>query len=117
MKLVGLILLLGLIPVYFLEAALKVSMWSMEMMIHNSIRFFAGFLVLGIGVFYEHVIRLKTALLIVLMLVGADYISDYLRGINTHKLEFAILGVYMLSWGSVTGYVFIKQIKKYSQMP
>lgn len=112
MKLVGLILLLGLIPIYFLEAALKVSMWSMEMLIHNSIRFFGGFLVLGIGVLYEHKISLKTAIYLLFALIGADYIADYIRGVDTHKLEFMILGTYMLIWGALTGYVFMKNAKK-----
>ncbi|MGZ8199722.1 MAG: hypothetical protein ACXWUC_02970 [Methylosarcina sp.] len=112
MKLVGLILLLGLIPVYFLEAALKISMWSPEMLIHNSIRFFGGFLVLGIGMLYEHKIRLKTAIFLLVALIGADYIADYLRGVDTHKLEFVILGTYMLIWGALTGYVFMKKAKK-----
>lgn len=112
MKLVGLIMLLGLIPVYFLEAALKVSMLSIEMLIHNSIRFFAGFIVLGIGVFYEQKIRIKTSVYILLALIGADYISDYFRGVDSLKLEFVILGTYMLAWGALTGYVFMKKVKQ-----
>ncbi len=112
MKIVGLIMLLGLIPVYFLEAALKVSMLSIEMLIHNSIRFFAGFIVLGIGVFYEHKIRIKTSVYILLALIGVDYISDYIRGVDSLKLEFVILGTYMLAWGALTGYVFMKKVKQ-----
>lgn len=112
MKLVGLILLLGLIPLYFLDAALKISILSMEMLIHDAIRFFAGFFVLGIGVFYEHKIRFKTSVYILLALIGADYISDYYRGVDSLKLEFMILGTYLLAWGALTGYVFMKKVKQ-----
>lgn len=112
MKLVGFILLMGLILLYFLDAALKVPMLSTEMLIHSSIRFFTGFIILGIGVFYEHKIRFKSSVYLVLALVLADDIADYYRNVDSFKLEIMILGAYMLFWGALTGYFFMKNAKR-----
>ena len=79
MKLVSIIIITGLILLYFIDAAFKLNPFTMEMLIHSGLRFLVGFLILGIGVFYAHQIRLKFAIGLVLMLALADDIWDYTR--------------------------------------
>jgi len=112
MKLTGLILFLGLIILYFLDAAFRLEMLSMEMLGHIGLRFLIGFLILGIGVFYEHAILFKSSVLIILALVLGDDIFDYYRHVNSFTPEVMLLGIYMLLWGALTGYVTARQIRK-----
>ncbi|WP_029646507.1 hypothetical protein [Methylomicrobium lacus] len=112
MKLTGLILFLGLIILYFLDAAFRLEMLSMEMLGHIGLRFLIGFLILGISVFYEHAIRFKSSVLIILALVLGDDIFDYYRHVNSFTPEVMLLGIYMLLWGALTGYVTARQIRK-----
>ena len=112
MKLVGFITLAGLILLYFLDAAFKLQMMTPEMLIHIGIRYFAGFIILGIFVFYEHKIRFKSSVYIVLALVLSDDIFDYIRNVDSFKLEIIMLGAYMLIWGALTGFAFMKYAKR-----
>ncbi|MDD1631931.1 MAG: hypothetical protein LUP91_06950, partial [Methylococcaceae bacterium] len=77
MKLVSLVMIAGLILLYFVDAALKIQLMNWEMLIHSALRFFTGFILLGIGVFYAHKLRLKSAVYLVLALILADDIMDY----------------------------------------
>jgi len=112
MKLTGLILFLGLIILYFLDAAFRLEMLSLEMLGHIGLRFLIGFLILGIGVFYEHAIRFKSSVFIILALALGDDIFDYYRNVNSFTPEVILLGIYMLLWGALTGYVTVRQIRK-----
>ncbi|MBL1264205.1 hypothetical protein [Candidatus Methylomicrobium oryzae] len=112
MKLIGLILFLGLIALYFLDAAFRLEMLTLEMLGHIALRFFTGFLILGIGVFYEHVIRFKSSVFIILALLLGDDIFDYYRNVNSFTPEVILLSIYMLLWGALTGYVTMRYIKK-----
>ncbi len=114
MKALSVAIGLGLIVLYFVDAALKIQLFTTEMLIHSGIRFFTGFVILGIGVFYEHLIKFKSAIYLVLVLVLADDIADYFRNINSFSFEVMLHSIYMLLWGSVTGYVFIKSRKAIS---
>jgi hypothetical protein len=111
MKLVSIAIIVGLILLYFVNAALKIDIFNWEMLIHSGIRFFTGFIILGIGYFYEHKIKLKISLFCVLGLVMADDIMDYYRHVNSFSAEFMVHGVYMLLWGSLVGYLSIKYFK------
>ena len=113
MKLIGLIIFLGLIILYFLDAAFRLEMLTMEMLGHIVLRFFIGFMILGIGVFYEHAIRFKSSMLIILVLVLGDDIFDYYRNVNSFTPEVILLSMYMLLWGALTGYITMRQIKKF----
>ncbi len=62
----------GLILLYFVDAAFKIQIMNWEMLIHSALRFFTGFILIGIGVFYAHKIRFKSAVYLVLALVLAD---------------------------------------------
>ena len=107
MKLVA-VTIVGFILLYFVTAAFKIDLFNTEMLVHSGLRFFAGFLVLGIGVFYAHQIGLKFALGLILMLAIADDIWDYTRDIDSFSFQVVLHSLYMLLWGSVTGYVATK---------
>lgn len=111
MKWVGAILFAGLIPLYFLLAAFKLHLDNWEIVIHIAIRFLLGFAILGVFVFYEHALKLKSSVYIIIGLVLADDVADYFRNVDTFTFQFMILGVYMLLWGALTGYVFMRQAK------
>jgi hypothetical protein len=111
MSLVNIAIVVGLILFYFVNAALKIDIFNWEMFIHSGIRFFTGFIVIGIGYFYEHKIQLKISLYLVLGLVLADDILDYYRGVTNFSFELILHGLYMLVWGSLVGYLAIRYIK------
>ncbi|HEY8098079.1 MAG TPA: hypothetical protein VIE65_18620 [Methylobacter sp.] len=110
MKLVSIVIIVGLILLYFIDVAFKLNPFNVEMLIHSGLRFLTGFLILGIGVFYTGKIKLKFALALVLALALADDIWDYTRNINSFSFEVMLHSIYMLSWGSLTGYVLMKQL-------
>lgn len=111
MKALVIVTTIGLVLLYFVDMALKIHLFNWEMFIHSVIRFFISFIVIGVGVFYDHLIRLKHAVFIVLALFLLDDILDYFRHVDSFHFEVMLHGLYMLAWGSVTGYVFIKNIK------
>ena len=111
MKLIGIVTIAGLILLYFMDAAFKLQIMNPEMLIHSALRFFTGFILIGIGVFYAHKIKLKSAVYLILALVLADDIMDYFRKVNSFNFEIMLHGIYMLLWGSLMGYVFMRQLK------
>jgi hypothetical protein len=111
MKLVSIVMIAGLILLYFVDAAFKIQIMNWEMLIHSALRFFTGFILIGVGVLYAHKIRLTSAVFLVLALVLADDIMDYYRKVNSFSFEDTLHGVYMLLWGSVMGYAFMKYWK------
>ena len=111
MKFVSIALVVGLFLLYFVVAALKIDLFNWEMLIHSGIRFFTGFIILGIGYFYEHKIQLKISIYLVLGLFLADDLLDYFRNTTKFSLEIILYGIYMLLWGSTVGYLFIRFIK------
>jgi len=108
MKLITVVIITGLILLYFLDTALKIALFNQEMLIHSAIRFFTGFIIIGIGVFYAHKIKFKTSVGLALALVLADDVYDYFRNIDSFKFEVMIHGVFFLAWGSILGYLFMK---------
>ena len=111
MKTSVLVMIAGLILLYFVDAAFKIQIMNWEMLIHSALRFFTGFVLIGIGVFYAHKIRLKSAVYLILALVLADDIMDYFRKVDSFSFEVMLHSIYMLLWGSLMGYVFMKQSK------
>jgi len=111
MKLIGIVTVAGLMLLYFMDAAFKLDLMNLEMLTHSALRFFTGFILIGIGVFYAHKIKLKNAVYLILALVLADDIMDYVRKVEDFRFEITIHGIYMLLWGSLTGYVFMKQLR------
>jgi hypothetical protein len=111
MKGLAIVIGLGLILLYFVDAALKIQLFTTEMLIHSGIRFFTGFVILGISVFYGHAIKFKIAIWLILALVLADDVMDYYRNIDSFHVEVMLHSLFMLLWGAVMGYVFIKAWK------
>ncbi len=111
MRLVSIAIFVGLVLLYFVNAALKINFFNWEMFIHSGIRFFTGFIILGISCFYEHKIKLKIAVYLVLVLVLADDIMDYYRHVNSFSAEFMVHGAYMLFWGALVGYLSMRYVK------
>jgi len=111
MKLIAIVTIAGLILLYFMDSAFKLHIMNLEMLIHSALRFFTGFILIGIGVFYAHKIKLKNAVYVILALVLADDIMDYVRKVDSFNFEVMLHGIYMLLWGSLTGYVFMKQLR------
>ncbi len=109
MKLVSIVILSGIILLYFIDSAFKLSPFNSEMFIHSGLRFMAGFLVLGIGVFYAHKIKLKFAIWFLIALALGDDIWDYTRNVNSFNFEVMLHSIYMMLWGALTGYVFMKR--------
>jgi len=117
MKLIGIVTLAGLILLYFVDAALKIHIMNGEMLIHSALRFFTGFILIGIGVFYAHKLSIKSAVYLILALVLADDIMDYFRKVNSFNFEVMLHGIYMLLWGSLMGYVFMRHAKHKADKP
>lgn len=111
MKSVSIAVVVGFILLYFVNAALKFDLFNWEMLIHSAIRFFTGFIILGIGYFYEHKIQFKISIYLVLGLFLADDLLDYFRNTTTFSIELILYGIYMLIWGSLVGFLFIRFIK------
>jgi hypothetical protein len=111
MKLVSIAIFVGLILLYFVNAALKIDIFNWEMLVHSGIRFFTGFIILGIGYFYEHKIKLKISVYLVLALILADDLMDYYRHVNSFSAEFMVHGFYMLLWGALVGYFSMRYAK------
>lgn len=111
MKSVSIAVVMGFILLYFVVEALKIDLFNLEMLIHSSIRFFTGFIILGIGYFYEHKIQLKISIYLVLGLFLADDLLDYYRDTTRFSVELILYGIYMMLWGSLVGYLFIRLIK------
>lgn len=105
------VFLAGLIALYFVDAAFKLNIFDTELFIHSLIRFVTGFLILGIAVFYAHVIRFKISIYIVLTLILADDVWDYCRHVDSFRPEVMLHSIYMLLWGALTGYVVMCQFK------
>jgi hypothetical protein len=108
MKLISLVIIAGFILLYFIDSAFKLDPFNTEMLMHSGLRFLTGFLVLGIGVFYTGKIGLKFALCLILILVLADDIWDYTRNVQSFSFEVMLHSIYMLLWGSLTGYLLMK---------
>jgi hypothetical protein len=111
MKLVGIAICVGLVLLYFVNAALKIDIFTWEMLFHSGIRFFTGFIILGIGCFYEHKLKLKIAVYLILALVLADDVMDYFRHVDSFSAEFMLHNIYMLLWGALMGYLSMRYIK------
>ena len=111
MKLISIVTIAGLILLYFVNAAFKIQIMNWEMLTHSALRFFTGFVLIGVGVLYAHKIRLMSAVYLILALVLADDIMDYFRKVDSFSFEDTLHGVYMLLWGSLMGYAFMKHLK------
>lgn len=100
----------GLIVLYFLDSAFKIENMNLEMFTHNLVRFFAGFVFLGIWVWYEHKLKFKIALYLILFFLISDDIFDYIRDVDSMSLEVFIHDFVVVLWGALSGFFFVKHI-------
>jgi H+/Cl- antiporter ClcA len=114
MKLISCALIAGLVALYFMDIAFRINPFNWEMLTHSAIRFVLGFLLLGIGVFHAHTLKLKSALIVALVLVLADDIVDYFRNVNSFSFEVMIHSVFILFWGALVGFLFMRNLNKNS---
>jgi hypothetical protein len=111
MKLVSIAIFVGLILLYFVNEAVKIDFFNWETLIHSGIRFFTGFIILGISYFYEHKIKLKIALYLIFAIVLADDVLDYYRGVAQFSDKLMLHNIYMLLWGALVGYLSMRYVK------
>ncbi len=103
-------LFIGFIIFYFLDSAFHIDSFSLEMITHNLVRFFAGFGILGIWGWYEQRIEIKIALYILLVFLVSDDIFDYIRQVNSLSFEMIIHDLLMLIWGAIAGFLFMRRL-------
>lgn len=115
MKMLVVCFILGVIALYFLNIALlKAAVLDLEWSIHAAIRFFAGFILLGISYFYAHALKLKNALYLIACIVAIDYVYDYYAQNYHFKFEIMLHGIFMIIWGAFLGYFTAKYIRDQS---
>ncbi len=115
MKVLLPIVIIGSIVLYVMGVAFHIDNLDKEMIIHNTVRFAAGFVILGIWVWYKRRLKLKAALYFVVALLIADEIMDYLRNINNLRFEMVIHDSFVVLWGAIIGFFFMRWLKKRKQ--
>ena len=110
MKIFSVCLLLGLVVLYFIDAALSIDNLNMEMFTHNLVRFFAGFIFLGIWVWYKHKLKFKVSLYIIVAFLVSDEIYDYFRNIDNFNFDMLLHDLVIVIWGAISGFFFSKFI-------
>lgn len=98
------VFLVGLTLLYFIDVAFRLNLFHAELLVHSLIRFFIGFILLGVSVFYAHWLRFKMAGYIALALVLGDDVWDYFRDVNSFRFEIMLHSLYLLCWGALSGY-------------
>ncbi len=115
MKILLSTILIGVIALYFMSAAFHVDYFKLEMIVHNTVRFVAGFVFLGIWVWYKRKLKLKAALYCILALLLLDDIIDYVRNINNLRFEMVIQDTFMVIWGALIGFFYMQRLKRKSR--
>jgi hypothetical protein len=112
MKLLVFVFTAGWIVLYFLNIALlKTSnLFDPNWLVHSWLRFLVGFLILGISSFYTKRITFKSAIFIIILLDAVDYLYDTSIGSYRLQLEIILHGIYMMTWGSLMGYLTAKRL-------
>lgn len=110
MKMLSFVIIVGFILLYFLNIALLKTP-DINWLTHSWLRFLMGFLILGILSFYAHAITFKKALWITLLIDLANYFYDYSTSAYRMQLEIILHGIFMLTWGSLIGYLTAKCLK------
>lgn len=112
MKMLIISFMVGLVALYFLNIALlKAAVLDLEWSIHAAIRFFAGFILLGVSYFYAHALKLKNALYLMACVIALDYAYDYYAQSYHFKFEVMLHGIFMIIWGACLGYFTAKYLK------
>ncbi|WP_150051095.1 MULTISPECIES: hypothetical protein [Methylomonas] len=111
MKMLWLVLLAGLIGLYFINIALiKMPFLDWEWGKHAGIRFLLGFFILGANAFYAQKMRFGQALKVIVVIVFLDYLYDYFIDAYRFNFEIILHGIYMITWGALTGYLAFRNL-------
>lgn len=112
MKKLSSTLVFGVILLYFIDIALRIEPLDIEMLTHNLVRFFSGFVFLGILVWHNQKLKFKFAMYCILIFLISDDIYDYLRTINNLRLEMLLHDLYLVVWGAISGFFFMRYLYK-----
>ncbi|MFK5947734.1 MAG: hypothetical protein QM500_03055 [Methylococcales bacterium] len=99
-------LVVGLLLVYFIDAAFQVDGLTEEMLVNNFFRFLLGFLMMGLWGWSEHKHKSKIFIYILIALVIGDNVFDYMQNISSFDFEMTLHDLYFFLWGALTGYFF-----------
>lgn len=110
MKVFWYVLFAGLILQLFIDAAFKIDGITLTMVIHKAIYFFSGFFILGFTLYFKQTIDWKTVLYLIIAMLVLDELIDYLRGFDDTSSMMFIHNGYMITWGSLSGYLLLKQM-------
>jgi len=112
MKIFSACILLGLVVLFFIDTALSIDDLNMEMFTHNLVRFFTGFVFLGIWVWYKHKLKFKVSLYFIMAFLVSDAIYDYVRNIDNLNFDMLLHDFVIVIWGAISGFFFSKFINK-----
>ena len=110
MKKIILTLIIGLLLLYFIDAAFHVDGLTEDMLVDNAIRFLLGFTVMTAWNWSEHKFKPRIFFYVVLVLLIGDIIFDYIQNISTLDFEMTLHDLYIFLWGGLSGYFFIKYL-------
>lgn len=109
MKMLVFSIIVGFVLLYFLNIAIfEAPVLNLIWSIHAGVRFFAGFLILGVSAFYAKALTFKTALYIMACIVAVDYLYDYYMQDFRFNFEIILHGIFMIIWGAILGYLTAK---------
>ncbi|WAR44520.1 hypothetical protein [Methylomonas rapida] len=111
MKVFWVVFAIGLIGLYFVNmATLRMPLLNWDWGMHAAIRFFLGFFILGINAFYAQHLKFTSALKVILVIALLDYLYDYYIEAYRLNLEIILHGLYMVTWGSIMGYLACRNL-------
>lgn len=111
MKRLLLVLGSGLLLLYLIDSAFQIDGFSRFMLLENLIRFFLGFLSLGIWIAIKRKFHFKMPLIIIGTYIVSDSIFDIARNVND-LFEMTLHDLFVFCWGAFSGFVFVKCVLK-----
>ncbi len=112
MKIVWIVLVIGLLLIYLIDMAFKIYEINLEMIIHSLVRFVAGFVILGVWGLGKKKFKLKICLYIILTLLLADDLYEYIYNIDNLTFGMIFHDMFMIFWGTVIGFFLYKHYRQ-----
>ncbi len=103
-------LAIGLLLLYFVDAAFHIDGLTKEMLTDNSFRFLLGFILISIWSWSEHKHKPKIFMYLLLVILIGDVIYDYVQNISTLDFEMTLHDLYLFFWGALSGYYFLQYL-------
>jgi hypothetical protein len=104
-------LIIGLILLYLIDSAFQIDGLKPEMLMDNLVRFFLGFMLIGIWGLAKHRLKLKIFMYIIFIFLISDGIFDYIQNVSTLDMEMILHDLYIFVWGAVSGLFFVKYLQ------